>query len=40
MTDMPMGDHTWLAWVRAGSPRDRDGRPVVEAQTGRKGRAA
>lgn len=30
----------WLAWVRAGAPRDRDGRPVVEAQIGRKGRAS
>lgn len=31
----------WLAWVRAGAPRGRDGKPAsIQAGQGRKGRAA
>lgn len=30
----------WLAWVRAGAPRDRDGRPLDVKQIGRKAGAA
>lgn len=30
----------WLAWIRAGAPRGRNGRPVTVEKTGRRGRAA
>lgn len=29
MTEVLICEAKWLAWVRAGAPRDRDGKPIL-----------